>query len=78
MYFSELIDSFHIFAISEHFLFEEQLEIPEASTNYTYSCIPVSAEDNPSILSGKPAHGGVALFWKKCFNDLVKPLENID
>ena len=29
-------------------------------------------------MSGKPAHGGVALFWKTCFNDLVKPLENID
>ena len=78
MFFSELIDSFDIFAISEHCLFVEQLEILEASTNYTYNCIAVSSEDNPSILSGKPAHGGVALFWKTCFNDLVKPLENID
>ena len=34
-YFSELIDSFDIFAISEHCLFAEQLEILEASTNYT-------------------------------------------
>ena len=55
-----------------------QLEKLEASTNYTDNCIAVSSEDNPSILSGKPAHGGVALFWKTCFNDLVKPLENID
>ena len=78
MYFSELIDSFDIFAISEHCLFAEQLELLEASTNYTYNCIAVSSEDNPSILSGKPAHGGVASFWKTCFNDLVKPLENID
>ena len=77
MYFSELIDSFDIFAISEHCLFAEQLELLEASSNYTYNCIAVSSEDNPSILSGKPAHGGVALFWKTCFNDLVKPLENI-
>ena len=75
MYFSELIDSFDIFAISEHCLFVEQLEVLEASTNYKYNCIAVSSEDNPSILSGKPAHSGVALFWKTCFNDLVKPLE---
>ena len=78
MYFSDLIDSFDIFATSEHCLFAEQLEILEASSNYIYNCIAVSSEDNPSILSGKPAHGGVALVWKKCFNDLVKPLENID
>ena len=69
-----------ILAISEHCccFFAEQLEILEASTNYTYNCIAVSSEDNPSILSGKPARGEVALFWKTCFNDLVKPLENID
>ena len=66
------------FAISEHCLFAEQLETLEASTNYIYNCIAVISEDNPSILSGMPVHGRVALFWKKCFNDLVKPLENID
>ena len=76
VYFSELTDSFDIFAISEHCLLAEQLEILEASTNYTYNCIAVSSEDNPSILSGKPTLGGVA--WKTFFNDLVKPLENID
>ena len=64
--------------ISEHCLFEEQLEILEASINYTYKSTAVSAEDNPSILSGKAAHGGVALFWKNCINDMVTPLENID
>ena len=78
VYFSDLIVSFDIFAISEHCLFAEQLEILEASTNYIYNCIAVISEDNPSILSGKPVHGRVALFWKKCFNDLVKPLENVD
>ena len=78
VYFSELVDSFDIFAISEHCLFAEQLEILEASTNYTYNCIAFSSQDNPFILSGKPVHGGVVLFWKTCFNDLVKPLENID
>ena len=64
LYFSELVNSFDIFAISEHCLYEEQLEILEASINYTYKSTAVSEEDNPSILSGKAAHGGVALFWK--------------
>ena len=78
LYFSELFNSFDIFAISEHCLFEEQLEILEASINYTYKSTAVSAEDNPSILSGKAAYGGVALFWKNCIKDIVTPLENID
>ena len=59
-------------------LFEEQLEILEASINYTHKSTAVSAEDNPSILSGKAAHGGIALFWKSCIKDMVTPLENID
>ena len=62
----------------EHCLFEEQLEILEASINYTYKSTAVSAEDNPSILSGKAAHGGVALFWKNCIKNMLTPLENID
>ena len=33
---------------------------------------------NPVILSGKPAHGGVALLWKDFVNDFVTPLEEID
>ena len=78
MYLSDLIVSIDIFAISEHCLFAEQHETLEASTNYIHNCIVVISEDNPSILSGKPVHGRVALFWKKCCNDLVKPLENID
>ena len=78
MYFSDLIVSFDIFAISGTVFFAEQLEILQVSTNYIHNCIAVSSEDNPSILSGKPVHGRVALFWKKCFNMLVKPLENID
>ena len=73
LYFSELVHSFDIFAISEHCLFEEQLEIFEASINYTYKSTAVSAEDNPCILSGQAANGGVALFWKNCINDIVTP-----
>ena len=78
LHFNELVNSFDIFAISEHCLFEERLEILEASINYTYKSTAVSAEDNPSILSGKAAHGGIALFWKNCIKDMVTPLENID
>ena len=58
-----------IFAVSEHCLYEEQLGILESTINYTLKCTVVSAFDNPSILSGKPAHGGVALFWKSSIND---------
>ena len=52
----------------------------EASTDHKYKCIAVSASDNPPILSGKQAHGGVALFWKQTLNDFVTPLDlkNID
>ena len=41
-------------------------------------CTAVSAFDNPAILSGKPAHRGVALFWKNSINNFVTPLEEID
>ena len=64
-YFSALIDSFHIFAILEHCLFVEQIELLESSTNYKYKCIAACAEDSPLLLADKRARGGVALFWKK-------------
>ena len=47
-------------------------------TDFSYKWTAVSPKDNPPILSGKPAHGGVALFWKISVDDLVTPLENID
>ena len=72
-FFSELF-SFDIFAICEHCLFEEQLEMLESSTNY----VAVSADDNPHILSGNIGHGGVALLWKRTIDDFVTPLENIE
>ena len=56
----------------------EKLPIILFKLNYTYKSTAVSAEDNPSILSGKAADGGVALFWKTCIKDMVTPLENID
>ena len=68
------------FAICEHCLIviEEQLEMLESSTNYVYKSIAVSADDNPLILSGNIAHGGVALLWKRTIDDFVTPLENIE
>ena len=77
-YFSALIDSFHIFAISEHCLFVQQTELLEACTNYKYKCIAACAEDYPPLLPGKHTHGVVALFWKNTPNDVVTPLEEID
>ena len=73
-HFSALIDSFHIFAISEHCLFVEQIELLEANANYNCKCI----EDNPPLLSGKRTHGGVALVLKNTLDDAVTPLEEID
>ena len=52
--------------------------ILESATNDTFKCTAFSAFDNPAILSGKPAHGGVALFWKNSINDFVTLLEEID
>ena len=71
-----LINCFDIFAICEHCLFEEQLEMLESSTNYVYKSIAVSTDDNPHILSGNIAHGSVALLWKHAIDDFVTPLEN--
>ena len=80
IYFNNLLDCFDFFAISnsEHCPFKEQLGLLEASTDHKYKCIAVSASDNPPILLGNKAHGGVALFWKQTLNDFVTPLENID
>ena len=50
----------------------------ESSTNYFYKSIAVSADDNPHILSGSIAHGGVALLWKCTIDDFVTLLENIE
>ena len=47
-------------------------------TDFSYKWTAVSSKDNPPILSGKPAHGSVALFWKISIDDLVTPSENID
>ena len=77
IYFEFLIDQFDILVISEHCLFQEQLGILKSSCGNTYNCIAASANDNLPILSGKAAHGGVALLWKVAIDDYISPLDNI-
>ena len=77
LYFKSIIDQFDILAISEHSLFEEQLGILKTATDGTYNYHAVSASDNPRIISGEKAHGGVALLWKYSINDFVTPIKSI-
>ena len=71
LYFISLTECCDIFAIYEHCLFDELLDLFKSSTNYTYNCIAVSIFDNLPLLSGQNAHGGVALFWKHVFDDFL-------
>ena len=68
LYFKSLITSFDIFVISEHCLFEEQLDLLNQA----------SVLDNHPLLSGNNAHGGVALLWKWALNDYIIPLTSIN
>ena len=73
-----MISQFDILAISEHSLFEEQLGILKSATDNTKNFHAVSANDNPCIISGEKAHGGVALLWKTSFDDYITPIENTE
>ena len=44
-------------------------------TDDAYNYTAVSANDNPPLLSGKPAHERIALFWKRSFDKYV-PFDN--
>ena len=77
LYFKSIIHQFDILAISEHSLFEEQLGILKTATDGTYNYHAVSASDNPRIISGEQAHGGVALLWKYSIKDFVTPIKSI-
>ena len=68
-----MIEQFDILAISEHCLFQEQLGMLKLSCDNTYNCTAATADDNPPILSGKAAHGGVVLLWKVAIDDYVSP-----
>ena len=78
LYFKSVISKFDILAISEHSLFEEQLGILKSATDNTYNFHAVSMSDNPCIISGEKAHGGVALLCKTFFDDNITPIENIE
>ena len=77
LYFKSVIDQFDILAVSEHSLFEEQLGMLKTATDGTYNYHAVSASDNPRIISGEKAHGGVALLWKYSINDFATPIKSI-
>ena len=47
-------------------------------TNGSIEIHGVSAHDNPPILSGHIAHGGVALMWRNRLNAFIKPVKGID
>ena len=49
LYFKSLIECFDIFAVSEHCLFDEQLDVLKSGTGHTYNCIVVSASDNSPL-----------------------------
>ena len=71
------IARFDILVISEHSLFKEQLGMLESCIDNTYNSIAVIASDNPPVLSGNLAHGGVALLWKCTLDDYIFPWEKI-
>ena len=69
---------FSILAISDHCLHQEQLHFFKTVTDDSYNYTAVIANDNPPLLSGKPAHGGVALFRKRSFDSFISSLKNIN
>ena len=78
LYFKSLISCFDVLAISEHCLFEEQLDFFDKISNSSHNYTAVCSNDNPHLLSGKNAHGGVALLWKHTFDNFITPLKNIN
>ena len=78
LYSKSIFNCFDIFGISEHSLFQEQLDLIKEATGNTYNCHAASAFDSPDVVSGEIAHGGVALLWKYAINDFITPLETIN
>ena len=52
--------------------------MPKNVTNGSVEVHGVSAHDNPPILSGQIAHGGVASVWRNRSSDFIKPVKGID
>ena len=78
LYFKSIFNCFDIVCISEHSLFQEQLDLIKEATGNTYNCHAASAFDNPAVVSDEIAHGGVALLCKYAINDFITPLETIN
>ena len=78
LYLTSLVNNFDIFAISEHSLFDKQLDIFKLTFGDTYNLHAVPASDNPPILSGEMGHGGLALRWNPSLDDFIQPLSKIE
>ena len=50
----------------------------KSATDNSFNYHAGSASDNPHILSGELAHGGVALLWKYSLDDFICPIDNIE
>ena len=50
----------------------------KTATNSSYNYHAVSANDNPAILSGERAHGGVALIWNHTIHNFIAPIDTIE
>ena len=72
-YLRQILHSFDMFAFSEHWLFKEQLDLITEFSE-TYQCHSISSDNNPNFLSGRRGQGGVGLFWKNEYGDLITHL----
>ena len=50
----------------------------KSATDNSFNYHAVSTSDNPHILIGELAHGGVALLWKYALYDFICPIDNIE
>ena len=73
-----MVNNSDIFAISEHSLFDEQLDIFKLTFGDTYNFHAVSPSDNPPILSSEMGHGGIALQWNLSLDDFIQLLSKIE
>ena len=75
-YLENVLDRFDVLALSEHWLFEEQLhKISNYSCDFTGHGI--ASQSNPDILSGRRGHGGEGILWSTAFSDFASPLSHV-
>ena len=72
-FLESVLDRFDVLALSEHWLFEEQLhKISNYSCDFTgYG---IASQSNPDILSGRRGHGEIGILWSTAFSDFASPL----